>query len=102
MRNARDEKYHNQTRSWEDDRRKGKMDIRQSQREQRQYEEAQMKRRELVRKQNQYEEERERQQDAEYCPCDECSIERREKLDSKIYGWLAVTEGSCSPDRLHG
>lgn len=101
MWNARDEKYRNQTRPREDDRRKRKIDIRRSEREQTQYEEAQMKRRELVRMQNQYEEERERQQDAEYCSCDECSIERREKLNSKIHKWLAVTEGSCSPNRLH-
>lgn len=51
-----------------------------------------MKRRELVREQDQYEQDRERQQDAEYCPCDRCSIKRREKLNFKIHKWLAVIE----------
>lgn len=93
--NARDEERYNQTRRQADDRRKRKTDIRQSQRERAQYEEVRMKRRELVREQDQYEEDRERQQDAEHCPCDRCSIKRREKLNSKIHKWLAVTEELC-------
>lgn len=93
VRNARGEKYYNQSRRLEDDRRKKKkIEIRRSQREKEQYEKVRTKKREPAREQDQYEEERERQQDEEYCPCDRCWVGRREESDYKIHKWLAATE----------